>query len=347
MGVAALVTLRRQIFQVATLRRLGFATLCLCLGALPLILYNIHTRGGTLRGTARYDRGGPANKLPALEITFEGSGLFGYMVPEDWQTPAPHEPRGWLQSASAGLSEAAGHPRRGLLLYAFCAALLLIPIARGPALRTLVFALVAMTVAWLQMVLTANAGNAMHHTILLWPLPQVIIAIAFAELSRRLGRAGLPLVAAVTVLVVASGLLLINEYYTRMARNRGTVPWTDAVFALTDYMKTVPAKSVYCVDWGYLDPVRLLSDGRLPVHVGEDVIGKQELTADDRRRLLGMISAPENVFITHRSGFEFYPGLAAKMTRFAEGAGYRRGDLTIISDTNGRPTFEVFRYLKR
>jgi 4-amino-4-deoxy-L-arabinose transferase-like glycosyltransferase len=346
-GLAALVTLPRQILDVATARRLGLAALSLCLGALPLIFYNIHTRGGTLRGTAVYDPGNLPVKVRTLVTTLDGSGLLGYMVPEDWQTPVPHEPRGWFQTASAGLSAAAGHPRRSLLVYAFCAAIVLIPLARGPALRALVLALVAMMVAWLQMALTVKTGNALHHTILLWPLPQVIIAISFVEVSRRLGRVGAPLLAALTTVVVGSNLLLVNEYYTRMARNRGAVSWTDAVFTLSDYLKSVPAQTVFSLDWGFFDTLRLLSDGKLPIRVGEDPIAKPDLTEDDRRRLLERIAAPGSIFIAHCKGFEFYPGLAAKMTQIAQSAGYRRQDLATISDTNDRPTFEVFQFVPK
>jgi 4-amino-4-deoxy-L-arabinose transferase-like glycosyltransferase len=346
-GLAAVVTIPRQILDVATPRRVGLAALSLCLGALPLILYNIHTRGGTLHGTAVYDAGGPSAKFRALVITLDGSGLFGYMVPEDWQTPQPHQPRGWLERASADLSAAAGHPRRSLLVYGFCAALLLMPLARGPALRTLVFALVAMMVAWLEMALTVKGGNSLHHTILLWPLPQVIIAISFAEASRRLGRAAVPLLTAVTALLAASGLMLMNEYHVRMARNGGAISWSDAIFSLSEYVKTVPAKTVYSVDWGFFDALRMLRGGALRMRVGEDPIGKPQLTEDDRRAVLDMVSTPDHVFIAHGKGFEFYPGIADKMVQFAEGAGYRRQDLATISDSNGRPTFEVFRFVRQ
>jgi Dolichyl-phosphate-mannose-protein mannosyltransferase len=346
-GLAALVTIPRQIIDVATPRRLGLATLCLGLGALPLVLYNIHTRGGTLRGNAVYRTASLRLKAQTLVSTLDGSGLFEYMVPEDWQTPHPREASGWPQRASAELSAFAGHPRRSLLLYAFCAALLLMPLARGAALRALVFALVAMTVAWLEMALTASAGTGLHHTILLWPFPQVIIAISFAEASRRLRFVGVPLLAAVTTLLLASGLLVINEYYTRMWRNGGTVSWTDAVFSLSEYMKNVPATTVYSLDWGFLDTLRMLSTNRLPMRVGEDPIGKPQLSTEDRQAVLDMVSTPGSLFIAHHKGFEFYPGLAAKMTEFGEGAGYRRQDLATIPDSNGRPTFEVFRFVRQ
>jgi hypothetical protein len=142
-------------------------------------------------------------------------------------------------------------------------------------------------------------------------------------------------------------LVLINEYYTRMWRNRGTVAWSDAVFSLADYMKTVPAETMFSLDWGFLDTLRLLSDGALPMRVGEDPIHRPQLTADDWKAVLDRISTPENVFIAHGKGFEYYPGLTAKMTQFAEGAGYRREDLATISDSNSRPMFEVFRFVKK
>src|SRR5262249_804143 len=104
LGIATLVTFPRQTLEVATARRVGLAALGLCLGALPLVLYNIHTHGGTLRGTAVYDAVSLPLKARTLATTLDGSGLFAYMVPEDRQTPKPHEPRSWLQAASAGLS---------------------------------------------------------------------------------------------------------------------------------------------------------------------------------------------------------------------------------------------------
>jgi len=112
------------------------------------------------------------------------------------------------------------------MLYALALALLLAPLARGNALRTILFALIAMAVAWAQMAVTANAGASIHHAILLWPLPEMVIAVSFAAASRRLGRAGIPSAAAVLVVMMVSGALVTNEYYTLMLRNGGTQNWT-------------------------------------------------------------------------------------------------------------------------
>ena len=140
-----------------------------------------------------------------------------------------------------------------------------------------------MTVAWIQMAINASTGGSVHHTILLWPLPQIIIAISLAAASRRLGRAGMTAIAAVVAVVMASGLLVTNEYHFLMMRNGGSQNWTDAIFGLADYMKGISPSNVFCVDWGIMDSMRLLSRGKLPLRVGTDPITKPALTDVDRR----------------------------------------------------------------
>jgi 4-amino-4-deoxy-L-arabinose transferase-like glycosyltransferase len=104
LGVAALVTLPKQIAPLTTRRHVGIAGLSLLVGAFPLILYNIHTRGGTLHGNVVSDTASAPAKARALADTIRGSGLFGYLSPEDWQTPQAHTPKSWVERASATLA---------------------------------------------------------------------------------------------------------------------------------------------------------------------------------------------------------------------------------------------------
>jgi 4-amino-4-deoxy-L-arabinose transferase-like glycosyltransferase len=345
LGIAALVTIPRQVTRAVTVRRLGVATLALALGALPLILYNIHTRGeGTFRGSAVYDASHIPEKTQALLQTFYGTALLGWMQAEDWQTPHPHQPHGTLQQISARLAPFRKPHQRSLLFYAFCAALLLAPLSRGRDLRAILFALIAMAVAWLQMAFTAKAGGAAHHTILLWPLPHLVIAISFASASRRLGRAGIPALAALVGLIMASELAVLNENYAQMVRDGGAIAWTDAIFPLTNYLESARARYVYSLDWGFIDTLRLLSQNKLPMRVGSDELVQRAWTAQDRQLVLERISHPDDLFVAHTRDFEYYPGLSAKLTHFAETAGYQR-QTTVISDSYGRPTFEVYRFV--
>src|SRR5262249_11850390 len=93
---------------------------------------------------------------------------------------------------------------------------------RGAALRAILFALIAMIVAWMQIALTVHAGGSVHHAILIWPLPQMVIAISFAAASRRLGRAAVPVLAAALAVMMVAGLLVTNEYFALLVRNGGT-----------------------------------------------------------------------------------------------------------------------------
>jgi 4-amino-4-deoxy-L-arabinose transferase-like glycosyltransferase len=344
LGVAALVIVPRPIFRLFTVRRVGVAVLAFGLGALPLIIYNVANQGVTFRGNTTWDTSDLAGKARLMRGTAEGSALFGWLNFEDWQTKQPHRPHGALESATAGISAIDSHVRHGLLFYAFLLALLLTPLARGNALRAILFALLAMIVAWVQMAVTANAGGSVHHAILIWPLPQMVIAISFAAASRRLGTAGITALAAALAVMMIAGLLVTNEYFCLIVRNGGSQNWTDAIFRLSDYLKTQSPGNVYCVDWGMTDSLRLLSRGRLPLRVGTDPITKQALDDKDRELLEKMITSPGNLFINHTGDFEFFKGVNDKLVNYAADAGYRRDVLTVIADSNGRPVYEVYHF---
>ena len=195
------------------------------------------------------------------------------------------------------------------------------------------------------MAITANAGGSVHHAILLWPLPQMVIAIAFAAASRRLKGAGIPALAVVLATLMASGLLVTNEYHVLILRNGGSQNWTDAIFRLADYMKDSKSTSIYCVDWGIMDSMRLLSRGELPLRVGTDPITKPAYDQTDREFLARTISDPEHLFINHTKEFEFFGGVNDKLVKYAAAAGFHREVLTTIPDSNGRPVYEIYRFL--
>jgi len=345
-GVAGMAVFPKQIWRVATVRRAAMAALAFGLGALPLIIYNVDHHFATLRSNMTRDTSDIAGKARQLMNTANGQGLFGWMVDEDWQAPAPHQPANVMESASAHISAFVQHPRHNLLLYAFGLALLAAPLARGMARRTILFALIAMMVAWGQMAITANAGGSAHHAILLWPFPQMAIGVSLAAASRRLGRAGIPVVAAVLALTMVSGVLVTNEYYALMVRNGGSLNWTDAVFKLSDYMKSVSASNVFCADWGIMDSLRLLNRGRLPLNVGTDPISKPEMNPEEREYLKGVISDRSHVFIAHTKDYEFFQGVNAKLLKFAAESGYEPEMMAVIPDSWGRPVYQVYRFAR-
>jgi 4-amino-4-deoxy-L-arabinose transferase-like glycosyltransferase len=345
-GVAALVTFPRQLFALVNRRRLAIAALAFCLGALPLLTYNAKNHWVTFRGNFHRDSANIGGKARMLMQTATGGGLFGWLTAEDWQTPKAHEPDGPIRRTSARISAVFGHPRQNLHLYAFALALLLTPFAGRKGIRTILFALIAMAVAWIQMAITVNTGGSVHHTILLWPLPAFAAGVSLAAASRRLGRAGIPAVAILMAAVVLSGALVLNEYYVMGARDGGAQSWNDAIYGLSAYLKDAPARRVFCLDWGIMDPLRLLNHGRLPLSIGSDQVSKPSMSPEDRALVEQMISDPANIFIAHTKDFEFFPGASPKLAKFAEETGYSRELMTVLSDTFGRPVFELYRFRK-
>ena len=349
MGVALLVVVPRQLFRLITVRRLGIALLAFVLGALPLIIYNAANHFATFRGNATWDTSDFAGKGRLLMGTADGHALLGWLNNEDWQTEHPHVPTSATEMASAKISALFGHPRKSLFLYAFLLALLLAPLARGNALRAILFCLVAMAVAWFQMAITANAGGSVHHAILLWPLPQMVVAISFAAASRRAGTAGIPALAVALIVLMVSGLLVTNEYRVLIVRNGGSQNWTNAIFGLSNYLqgeqRGAASRHIFCVDWGIMDSLRLLSRGKLPLGVGTDPISKPAYSDADREFLDRTVSGEGHLFINHTKDFEFFAGVNDKLVKYAAGEGYRRDLLKTIYDSNGRPVYEVYRFV--
>lgn len=344
MAVAAAVLFWREIRRVTTARRIAVAALAFSLGAMPFLIYNAATRGNTFRGNIRKDTSDLAGRFEMLKQTVRGTGLIGTLTEEALPPPVPHQPSGVIQDASANLAAQTGHPLRNLSLYGFLLALLLAPLAYGRGLRVILFALVAMALAWIQMATTKGTGGSVHHTILLWPLPYMVMAVSFAAASSRLGRAAVPALTAVTALLAVSSVLVTNEYYARMVRQGGSVAWTDAISTLADTLRGTSAPYIFCVDWGIMDNLRLLGNGKLPVRDGIEHTSVAELTTADRDAIRQMLAIPGAIFIGHTKETEFFHGDTARLLQVAGEAGYQPERAMTIGDSFGRPVFEVYRF---
>jgi hypothetical protein len=321
--LAAVLIYGTSIAGGITGRRIATAVTAFLLAALPLIVYNLETRATTVRDTVSFDIHAVPQKLKVLERTFDGSGLFGWLVNEDGRANA----------------------RRSWMVFAFCAALLLAPLSNRAERGVIGFALLAMGIAWALMAATRTGGGGLHHTILLWPLPQMVIGISITGAAERIGRAAGPPLTVLLLLVIASNFVVLNSYYRMAVRNGGAINWTDAVLALSEKFKTLPANEIFCVDWGMQASLHLLNRGSLPLLVGSEALSHAQWTLADRAQLTEMVSHPDHVFLTHTPGFEFFPGFSARLAGFAAGIGYRRETLSVLSDTHGHPTFEIYRFV--
>jgi 4-amino-4-deoxy-L-arabinose transferase-like glycosyltransferase len=347
LAIAALVTVPRQMRAAWSGRRLAIVTLAFLAGSLPVTLSSVHDHFAAWRDNAGRSVDELPGKLQMLHRTLDGEGLFGYMFAEDARTLDPRPAASWPERLSYQVSDHFGHPQRSLQFYACLLALALAPLARGRDRRAILFAVVAMAVAWIQMATTRGAGGSVHHTILLWPLPAMAMAVSFAAASRRLGRAGIPAIAVILALLAGSDLLVANEYFRTSVRNGGSRTWSDAIFPLSaDLMQARPS-AVYCADWNIFESLRLLGRGALPLRSGMDPAPAPDMSPVNRAWLLGMISSPGAIWVAHVPDFEFFPTVRPRLDQFAAAAGFDHRPLRTISDTHGRPTFELYRFEKR
>jgi hypothetical protein len=172
-----------------------------------------------------------------------------------------------------------------------------------------------------------------------------VIAVSFAAASRRLGRAGIPAFALVTAALLVSEVLVMNEYYYVSYSFGGAPAWSDAILPLNAFLRDAPPGNIYCVDWGMLDSLRYLSNGKLPVLVGSDPISKPQLSPGDRGPVLRMVTDPGAIFVAHTKDFENFQGTNARLVKFAAAEGYRREMMARIPDRFGRQAFEVYRFV--
>ncbi len=340
--LAAFVVLPRELRRAFTWRRLLLAGSAFCLGAWPLIYWNLVSPGETVRANASFTLRELGPKAVALHSTLAGKPLFGYVVGEAW-FDGPRAPKTTLQKVSVWMSEMAGEPRSSVFPYIVLLAVALLPLVwRTRARRPALFSIIVLLVAWFQMAITVHAGASVHHVVLLWPVPHLLVALVFAELSRRFGRAAIVVVA---VLACGSNVILLNQYYSQLVRFGAPSVWSDAISTLTDRLKQVRADHIFMMDWGMIDNVRMLSRGRLPIHIGMDAVGKEPPDEAERALFRHMVELPNSVFVSFTERWEQVEGTNRRMATMATQLGYRSELVELVKDHNGRPVFMITRFI--
>jgi len=327
-AIATMLVFPKEVWRVLTILNLAIAAASLIVGALPLVIYNIARPLDTFKSNVHLTREPIAHKAVILERTLNGAVLFGFFTSLE---PAPHpgEPSSRLQKVSRAISEAARAPASNLTIAALCASCLGL-VARASR-KPVLFGLLACAGTWLPMVLTAGAGAAAHHVILLWPFHFLSIAAALAAIPWRWIAAG------VTLVLCVANLAVTNEYYWELVRNGPDIRWTDALYPLEKRLETLRSPDIYIVDWGIFESINLLSDNAAPVRA---------VDWNNQEYLRKIVSDPRAAFVAHTAKYAYFPQQRASLEDIAASAGYEEVPIDIIYDRNGRATFDVFRFRK-
>jgi hypothetical protein len=341
--VAAACVFPRELWRRLSIKSVSLAAAGFCLGALPLLAYNVTQGLPTFRSNSSFTFHEFGSKAKALQSTWNGSALLGYIANQP-QAGYPREAQGAMERASFALHSAAGDHPKNRLEAAFYAALLLAPLLWfSGTLRKLLFCLVALGVAWFLMAITKGAGMVAHHAVLLWPIPHLFLAMAFAEASMRWKKMGAWFLAVGVLYLAAENLLVTNQYVYQLARYGGAHSWTDAIYPLSAELGRDAAQDVVVDDWGIIAPLVLLHRGQLKlVYAGNDFFSPESSgqKKDWERGLL-----LHGLWLGHTDEFEEFPGTNQRVSKGAAAVGFRKELVKLVSDRNGRPTFEIFHFV--
>jgi hypothetical protein len=320
----------RDLSKMITRRHLGLAAAGFLAGSLPFIIYNGHRRMETFRANTHLDpRGAPA-KFIHVRSALRGDGLYAYLASEEY-TDLPKNPASPLGRAAVFLRDRTGQHRGGGMEYAVLLAFLAVPLWwRFRAAR---FCLVFCVVAWFLMASTRDAGASIHHTVLLWPFPQLFVAIAIAAIPWRWAGGVL------CGLLVFLNVLVISQYISQFARHGAEGNWTDAIYPLSASIPEIPGQTIYELDWGIEYPLRVYHDGHLKIGGGHDPFMSDTI---DKPAALKMFADPNALFIAHAEKRENFTGVYKRFNETLESAGCRKENFRSIPDSNGRPVFEIF-----
>jgi len=326
--LATVLVFPKDLWRHCTIRNLAIAAASLMVGALPLVSYNIARPLDTFKANRNMTNDPLAHKAILLERTANGAVLFGFFTSLQ---PAPRsgEAKTWLQKSSRAISEVTRHRTENFTIEAFLIACL--GVFASASRKAVLFGILACAGTWVPMVLTAGAGAAAHHVILLWPFQFLTIAAALAAIPWPW------IAAAATLAIGASNLAVTNEYYWELIANGPDIRWTDAVYPLERRLETLRSPNIYIVDWGILETLNLLSDNTMP-------FGTPDWT--NTQTLRKIVSDPRAAFVAHTAVYSYFPQQRALLEDAAASEGYEEVPIEIIYDRNGRATFDVFRFRK-
>jgi hypothetical protein len=319
-------------------RRWARAALAFVLGALPLLVFNVKHPNATLGDNAHLSLENFQIKYVVLSSAVDGSGLFGFLVaPESQENPK--EPASLQGRAASWISQHSGRQEKNLMFYGILlAAVMALLWWRAPGHRAALFAIVSGGGTFLAMAVTANAGMGIHHSVLLWPMPQLLVGASFGALPWRWLRVG------IVTLLVTSNLLVINRYIAQFERNGTSVGFTDAVNPLAESLAGPNGDLAYVIDWGLYESLDYLMQGNS--HLRESYPYLIQATPDpgERREIDAMLADPHALFVDHVPSREAFHGVAEHLETIAHAEGYEREPVRIVADRNLRPVFQVFRF---
>ncbi len=327
---------RDVIFRNICVKGCIVAVVVFSLGASPFLAYNLQN-GWTafvFPSPAAMDLG---NRWGILRSTLDGSSLYGYLVREENAPPSAVQLTS-IERCALFIETHMGEHSQSPMVWLLGASIAMLPFRRS---KTAFAGMIALTLAYTFMLLS-NGGGAAHHVVLLWPLPQFVIAAIWAEPPKW---SPWNLTAVLVGSICTLNLLNANHYLVRASQGGSGLLWTDATSRLVETIGTNPMRMTLTTDWGIAAPLLVMEKARAPVFEISDLLTAASLTAQQQQFLSEAVASPENTFVGHTDGNELLSGVNAKLQAFAQSGGYTKANVRRVCDRHGRPIYEVFGFV--
>jgi len=335
MAVAAMVLQGAGIRRVLGPRDAAMLMLGLTMGAFPLVYANAAHQGQIVAETAHFSAAEIPKKAEYLALALEGGITAGAFI--DWRYPiADHVPRRFVEISHWF----AGRLDRQFSSGRFWLFIVSIPLgifcATGRRRRWIVFFALSAAIAWMQIAITINAGGSFHHSVLIWPFVYAAVAIACAEVARRLGRFETVVLIVVMTCFAARGIAQINFTYSSLASFSPITSWTNADASLAGYLEQNGIHTVATPDWGIATPLMFRSRGKISVN---------EIAVDDFGSIESNLTASkgksDSAIVLHTDSRQIFPNVNGVIKESLSRHNLTWHVLGEVSDSHGIPTFQV------
>ncbi len=335
--IALLLIALPAVIRVWRWKAAALLVLGLCIGALPLIQFNLSHGGATLQQNSHLTVADVGSKAHYLRSALDGQeGTFALV--DTARKGIDHIPRAFEHLSLA----AANDLRPGPSLWRVETGLVLIAIGLFAAdtsnRKWILFFLVSGLIGWFESALTIDAGASIHHTVLFWINWYCAVALAAAAIPRLRPRVLKPIVGLLIAVLCIRGLFLLNLEYAHLISYDALTSWTDADANLATHLSRAGVTRAITVDWGIANPLNLRSRDR--ISTVEDAFVLKSGTFD--KYAFEDCRTADCVVIAHVPERSIFPEAATVLDDSLRREHFVKTGVEHIDDTHGFPVYSVF-----